>query len=100
MSNPDTSVCVGAIVEEESADASRSCARCAMRRAAQILGAGRGGRARSDLGDRAALCAVLRCAARELAVRLQRDLGVNTAGVALVIELLERIEALERQLRD
>ena len=30
-----------------------------------------------------------------LAVRLQRDLGVNTAGVAVVIELLERIETLE-----
>jgi len=30
-----------------------------------------------------------------LAVRLQRDLGVNTAGVAIVIDLLERIETLE-----
>lgn len=30
-----------------------------------------------------------------LAVRLQRDLGVNTAGVAIVIDLLERIEMLE-----
>ncbi|MEP7314351.1 MAG: chaperone modulator CbpM [Pseudomonadota bacterium] len=33
-----------------------------------------------------------------VAVRLQRDLGVNTAGTALVLELLERIESLERQL--
>ena len=32
-----------------------------------------------------------------LAVRLQRDLGVNAAGVAVVIELLERIETLERR---
>jgi chaperone modulatory protein CbpM len=30
-----------------------------------------------------------------LAVRLQRDLGVNTAGVAIVIDLLERIATLE-----
>ncbi len=33
-----------------------------------------------------------------LAVRLQRDLGVNTAGVAIVIDLLERIEVLEGRL--
>ena len=31
-----------------------------------------------------------------IAVRLQRDLGVNTAGIALVLQLLERIESLER----
>lgn len=34
-----------------------------------------------------------------VAVRLQRDLGVNAAGTALALELLDRIEALERQLR-
>jgi chaperone modulatory protein CbpM len=33
-----------------------------------------------------------------IAVRLQRDLGVNTAGVAVVIDLLERIETLENRL--
>jgi chaperone modulatory protein CbpM len=33
-----------------------------------------------------------------LAVRLQRDLGVNAAGVAVVIDLLERIETLENRL--
>jgi chaperone modulatory protein CbpM len=33
-----------------------------------------------------------------LAVRLQRDLDLNVAGVALVIDLLERIEALEARL--
>jgi chaperone modulatory protein CbpM len=30
--------------------------------------------------------------------RLQRDLGVNPAGVALALELMERIDQLERQL--
>ena len=33
-----------------------------------------------------------------IALRLQRDLGVNTAGTALVLELLGRIEWLERRL--
>jgi chaperone modulatory protein CbpM len=32
-------------------------------------------------------------------VRLQRDLGVNPEGAALVIELLDRIEALEQRIR-
>jgi chaperone modulatory protein CbpM len=33
-----------------------------------------------------------------VAVRLQRDLGVNTPGIALALDLLDRIEALERQI--
>lgn len=32
-----------------------------------------------------------------LAMRLRRDLGVNAAGVALVIDLLDRIDSLERR---
>ena len=32
-------------------------------------------------------------------VRLQRDLGVNTEGAALIVELLDRIDALEHRLR-
>lgn len=34
-----------------------------------------------------------------VAVRLQRDLGVNHAGSALALELLEEIEGLRAQLR-
>lgn len=33
------------------------------------------------------------------AVRLQRDLGVNLAGAALALELLDRIDRLEARLR-
>jgi hypothetical protein len=32
-------------------------------------------------------------------VRLQRDLGVNLEGAAIIIELLDRIESLEHELR-
>lgn len=35
----------------------------------------------------------------EKARRLQRDLGVNLPGVALALELLDRIDALEMRLR-
>jgi chaperone modulatory protein CbpM len=34
-----------------------------------------------------------------LAVRLERDLELNLAGVALAVELIEEIEQLRRQLR-
>jgi chaperone modulatory protein CbpM len=33
-----------------------------------------------------------------VALRLQRDLGVNAPGIALALDLLERIEALEARL--
>lgn len=34
-----------------------------------------------------------------VAVRLQRDLGVNTAGAALALELMDELEALRARLR-
>jgi len=34
-----------------------------------------------------------------VAVRLQRDLGVNLAGVALTLQLLDEIESLQARLR-
>lgn len=34
-----------------------------------------------------------------ISLRLQRDLGVNPAGTAVVLDLLEHIESLERRLR-
>ena len=34
-----------------------------------------------------------------VALRLQRDLGVNPAGAALVLQLLDEIEALQARLR-
>jgi chaperone modulatory protein CbpM len=34
-----------------------------------------------------------------IAVRLQRDLGLNAAGIAVALELLDRIESLERRLQ-
>lgn len=35
----------------------------------------------------------------QIAVRLQRELGVNLAGAALALELLERIDQLDARLR-
>jgi len=34
----------------------------------------------------------------QTAARLQRDLGINTAGIALALELLDEIEALQSRL--
>jgi len=34
-----------------------------------------------------------------VAIRLQRDLGVNLAGVALALQLLDELEALQARLR-
>lgn len=36
----------------------------------------------------------------QIAIRLQHDLGVNLPGSALVLDLLEEMEALRRRMRD
>jgi chaperone modulatory protein CbpM len=46
------------------------------------------------------LCFTASCVRRtRITLHLQRDLGVNLSGAALALDLLERIEALERELR-
>ncbi len=42
-------------------------------------------------------CAVARV---QKIIRLHRDLGINYAGIGVVLELLDRIETLERRIRD
>ena len=98
MGDPDSRILVGQLVEEELTltidELSGACA-VARERIVELLelgvfeartvsGGGRGGEA-------------LRRA--RLALRLQHDLELNAAGAALVVELLDRIEELEAQLR-
>lgn len=94
---PRTQILVGQVVEEEltlSIDELSSA--CGVERACivELIGHGviemHGGDA-GRLGGGA-----LRRA--RLALRLQRDLDLNVAGAALVVELLDRIAALEAQL--
>ena len=96
MSNPETSVCVGVIVEEEWLTLTQLCTLCNAPSGQILELVEEGVLTGSSAGTQRFAGSSLRRA--KLAVRLQRDLGVNTAGVALVIELLERIEALEREL--
>lgn len=98
MSNPESNVCVGVIVEEETLTLTQLCTLCNAQ-SGQILELVQEGVLEvTSAGEPRFGGTSLRRA--RLAMRLQRDLGVNTAGVALVIELLERIGALERQLPD
>lgn len=90
-------IVAGQIVEEELAlSIEELCSACAVGRERLVElvehglldGPGTGGRFRGDALRRV-----------RLAVRLQRDLGVNAAGAALAVELLARIEVLEARLR-
>ena len=98
MGDPDSRILVGQLVEEELTltidELSGACA-VAREQIVELL----------ELGvfeERAARGGILGGEAlrrARLALRLQRDLELNAAGAALVIELLDRIDALEAQLR-
>jgi chaperone modulatory protein CbpM len=98
VADPDSRVLIGQLVEEELTltldELSGACA-VTRERIVELLELGvfgardpDGGRLRGDSLRRA-----------RLALRLQRDLELNAAGAALVVELLDRIEALEAELR-
>lgn len=93
MTTAVTHVLTGHIVEEvERLDVDQLCSLCRIERAQLLALVEEGVVASVDAGigvDRRRL---------RLAVRLQQDLGINPAGAALAIELLERIAELERRL--
>jgi chaperone modulatory protein CbpM len=92
----ETSVLVGHIVEEaEVLDAEQLCSLCAVERQYLLELVEHGVVEAVAAGELRFAGASLRRV--RLAMRLRRDLGVNAAGVALVIELLDRIDALERR---
>jgi chaperone modulatory protein CbpM len=97
MAIPDTHILAGQIVEEELSlsleELSCACA-VAPEQIAELVELGL-----LDVsveGSQRLGGASLRRA--RLALRLQRDLHINAAGAALVIELMERIEMLEARL--
>lgn len=96
MSQSDSAVCVGVIAEQERLTLAQLCVLCDAPHG-QILELVQEGvlEATSSTEPRFEGSALRRA---RLAVRLQRDLGVNTAGVALVIDLLEHMAVLRRDL--
>ena len=97
MSQQNPTMLVGRIVEEEMEwTLDELCGICGAERAVVV-----------ELVEHGAIEALTADAQRfggnalrraRTAMRLQRDLGLNAAGTALALELLERIEALERQI--
>jgi chaperone modulatory protein CbpM len=91
----ETAVLVGHIVEQEEwLDVEQMCALCAVERQ-YLLDLVQEGVIEASPGELRFTGTSLRRV--RLAMRLRRDLGVNAAGVALVIELLDRIDSLERR---
>jgi len=97
MATSDTRILVGQVVEDElRLTVDELSGACAVERS-RIVELVEHGLLELQTEDRFSGDALRRA---RLALRLQRDLGINAAGASLVVELLERIEALEaRQLR-
>jgi chaperone modulatory protein CbpM len=98
MTQQDTSVLTGLIVEEVELSLDELCGICAVERQRVVELVEEGViETRSVSEWRFGGQAVRRTLT---ALRLQRDLGLNVAGTALALELMDRIDALERQLRN
>lgn len=95
MASSTATVIAGHIVEEEELDIDQLCTLCAVERW-QVLELVEEGVLEASPGQLRFSGLSLR--RLRVATRLQRDLGINAPGVALVMDLLERIEALEREL--
>ena len=98
MGDPDSCILVGQLVEEEltlTIDELSGACSVARERIVELLELGVFDE-HADTGERLSGEALRRA---RLALRLQHDLELNAAGAALVIELLDRIDALEAQLR-
>lgn len=99
MSTTDTStVLVGHVVDDElTLTLDELCGVCAVRRE-QIVELVECGVLAQPMSDDAITLGATALRRARLALRLQRDLGVNAAGAALAVELLERIRQLETRL--
>jgi len=96
MANPDTRIFIGQLVEEEvTLSVDELSGICAVERS-RIVELVEQGLLELQAEDRLGGDALRRA---RMALRLQRDLGVNAAGVSLVVELLDRIAALEAHVR-
>ena len=97
MTTPNATVLVGHVVEEEiefSLEELSGACEVEQRLIVELMDEGVI-EARSTTQVRFGGAALRRA---RVALRLQRDLGLNAAGTALAIQLLDRIEELERRL--